>query len=185
MKLLAALNTILPYLQAPAATSTTDRSPTVQAVLRGLGVERTTLLSKEYWFNSRRTELGTTPEGKIETPSGVLALYPEGTYDNIEVRGEYLYNLTDSTFQFDAPLKVRLVEDLPFEELPEAAASAVQWAAAIGAYVPDWGMDDSARYMAARLLEATTALDREHLRKRKYTSYNTPAAAAIVNALRS
>lgn len=185
MKLLTALNTILPYLQVGTVTSTTDRSPAVGSVLAALDSERLSLLNREFWFNSRETTLPLTPEGYIETPAAILGMYPLDTYENIEVRGEYLYNLSTSTQVFAGPLKVRLVDDLEFEQLPESAAEAVLYAAALAAYTPDWGVDGTSQYLAGKQSAAEATLQREHLRKRKFSACRRRTAIRIASALRS
>jgi hypothetical protein len=75
-------------------------------------------------FNSEENyELSPTVDGFLQLPLNALKVdtTKEFTSKDVTTRGFRLYNRTDHTYIFDAPLKVDMVLFLAFEELPEAA----------------------------------------------------------------
>ena len=56
MKLLDAINTVLPYLGEANVTSTTARNPTVQAVIQQIDTAKRSLLGTGWWVH--RVQVG-------------------------------------------------------------------------------------------------------------------------------
>ena len=186
MKLLEALNSGLPYLRAPEVTTDTARHPMVGFLRSAIQRQLDTVLDRALWFNVVDTTLQLDVSGRIETPSNLRTLYTTGNLAPVvEARGEYLYNLSNTTDIFTEPLEVKLVQGLEFEEVPNAAASVVRWAAALEVYSQRFDAGDStAKRLAMFVAQAEQLLEREHLRKKKFNSHNTGAAARIMAALK-
>ena len=186
MKLLEALNSGLPYLRAPEVTTDTARHPMVGVLRSAIQRQLDILLDRALWFNVVETELLLDNAGRIEAPANTRTLYTLGLgAPLVEARGEYLYNLTDVTDIFTEPLSVKLVQEMGFEEVPNAAASLVRWQAALEVYSQRFDAGDStAQRLSVFAAQAEQLLEREHLRKKKFNSHSTGAAARIVSALK-
>lgn len=185
MKLLDAMNRALPYLQAPAVTSVDARHPMAVRVREEVEQGCTSLNSRGWWYNTVETTLPLTPAGKIEAPNDALALYTKDS-TIVEIRGELLYDLTNLTDLFTSELPVRYVLDLGFESLPELAAEHVMWAAAHAVYCTRFDASDAtAQTLAGKAAQAGMYVDREHLRKKKFSILHSGAAARIIQATRS
>lgn len=79
--------------------------------------------TRGWWFN-RLEGLELTPDVRkeIQLPPNVLKLAASGqTASKVVQRGLLLYDLTNKTSQFEAPVTVDLIQGLEFEELPSSA----------------------------------------------------------------
>lgn len=85
MKLLDAINTVLPYLGEANVTSTTARNTTVQAVLQQIDTAKRTLLGTGWWFNRVKVTLYPGADGRIKAPINVFSWLPDAGIS--EIRG--------------------------------------------------------------------------------------------------
>lgn len=164
MKLLDAINTVLPYLGEANVTSTTARNTTVQAVLQQIDTAKRTLLGTGWWFNRVKVTLYPGADGRIKAPINVFSWLPDEGIS--EIRGEYLYNLDTGDYQFSSALTGLIIQDMDFEELPNYAALSVTYTAALAVYSADLGVDSTYQVeLSKNLVTASMYLEREHLRK--------------------
>ena len=185
MELLTAVNSILPFLEENTVTSTDTKHPTVALILSKIETAREFILTKGYSFNNETTRFYLTPEGKVEVGTHVLAMYPVDKRLNYELRGEYVYDMGKGTDNIAEPFDAQITVDLPFNKLPHFAALAVQWRAATEAYAQDFQVDQVVQMLDTREREATHLLDREHLRKRNFSSMRSAAGFRYLNSLRA
>ena len=185
MNVLTALNTGLPYLQAPEVTSAESAHPMASRLRSALEGKLNEVLDRALWYHTTDVTLPLNAHSNIETPAQCRTLYPLDVSDIIEPRGGLLWNVTQSTAIFSEPLKARVVLDLPFEHLPEAAARVVLWSATFSVYAALFdAQDGAAATLRTNLLMAEAALEREQLRKVRYSSMNSTAGQRILSALR-
>ena len=186
MDTLELINNVLPYLEENTVDSISSNNTTVQLLLDKVNMVRLSTLTYGYWFNTEKRTLPLTPEGKIETPTGALAIYPNNLA-NYEFRGEYLYDLDNGTYQFAAPVACSIYIDLKLEEMPYFAQLYIQWQAAEHAYAQDYGIDQNKVYQILQLnaQSAKGMLEREHLRKKNYNSFRSGAGFRFLSALRN
>ena len=185
MKLLDAINTVLPYLGAANVTSTTARNTTVQAVLQQIDTAKRTLLGTGWWFNRVKVALYPGADGRIKAPINVLSWLPDEGIS--EIRGEYLYNLDTGDYQFSSALTGLIIQDMDFEELPNYAALVVTYMAALAVYSADLGVDSTYQTeLGKNLAIASMYLEREHLRKSNLNiGGNRGGKGRFLSALRS
>jgi hypothetical protein len=183
---LEVINNVLPYLEENTVDSISTTNTTAQLLLDKLNMARISTLTHGYWFNTEKRTLPLTPEGKIETPTGALAVYPT-SLANYEFRGEYLYDLDNSTTIFAAPVPCTIYVDLKLEEMPYYAQLYIQWQAAVHAYGQDYGVDAGKVFqiLTNNAAEAKGLLEREHLRKKNYNSFKSGAGFRFLSALRN
>lgn len=169
MELLKAVNTILPYLGEHVITRIeTTRHPTVDLIVAALNRSRLELLSQGWWFNEAHLVLPVNTDGMIDTPTGTLAIY--GLDCNVSTQGTRLFNIWDNSKYFKAPIRVRQVQDTPFEDLPHLAATTVMYNALIEVYVSDFGVDATIQAMQMKHQQNEVLLKQENMRNRGYNS---------------
>lgn len=185
LKILEAINNILPHLGEAPVTTVDARHPTVALIVQALTLARQSLLSEGWWFNEETRTLYANPDGLLPTPTDLLALYSE-TATVLEPRGDYIYNLSAGTGVFtpNTTYLVRLVVDLPFEHLPMYAALYLQYTAAITVYTQDFGVEKVVSALGQSAAMAYNMLEQEELRKRRYTGTANKAMYEITSALR-
>ena len=77
LKLLEAVNNILPYLGENPVTNIDARHPTVALILDNIKQQKLNLLGEGWWFNELRTTLYPSSEGEIYVPSNTISFYPK------------------------------------------------------------------------------------------------------------
>ena len=185
MELLEAVNTILPFMEERPVTSIDVRHPTVALIIDRINFAQENILNEDFWFNSEQKKFYLSPEGKVAVPTNVLALYTTDRRLNYTIRGGFVYDLDDSTYQIPAPFEARIVVSLEFNELPYWAASSVLWRAAVDAYSQDFGVAAVVQLLNSYQVLAHTKLEREHLRKKRMNSMRSPAGARFLSSLRT
>ena len=172
MELLQAVNTILPYLGEHVITRIeTTRHPTVDLIVAAVQRSRQELLAVGWWFNEHEVTLPVNTDGKIDTPTGALAIY--GLDFNVATEGTRLFNLAENTNLFTAPVRLRIVRDTAFEDLPLLAANTVLYSALLEVYVSDFGVDPTIQAIQAKYDGNRRMMSQENLRNRKYNSLTT------------
>lgn len=186
MKLLDALNLGLRMLQSPTVTTEDSTFPMVGQLRQFIELEMQTLFARGLWFNSTSVTLTPGADGKIVAPSGMLTFYTNDPELILEDRDGYMYNLSDDTPYFSSPVKGELVIQMPFQDIPEWPAKWITWLATSKVYVASFGSDDGTyQRIMQYAMEAQVFTDREHLRKKHYSSLHTGAARNIISALRT
>jgi len=184
MKLLDAVNLILPKLGEHPVTSLNSRSPTLAVLLPIFDRVRRDLLLPGWWFNTHCTELAYDPNtGEIGMSEDVLSFV--ATREVSSVRGNRLHDSTNNTFAWFRKVAGELILDVPFDELPASAASLVYAAAAVEATVTDLGMVNEVRLWTAQASEAEQRMQSEHLRNMKYSTTKSRRYKNYRRALRA
>jgi hypothetical protein len=80
-------------------------------------------LGKGWWFNTDTVTLTPDPNTKfMYIPADAINVNPWDSSTNAYViRGRRLYNRATSSYEFDGPLSVQVVREVPFEDLPMMA----------------------------------------------------------------
>lgn len=184
MKLLNAINRILPALGENPIDSIDSRNPTVAVVNNAILAKLNDTMTREWWFNTYVTTLFPNDTGKVALPSNTIAWLPKDT--NSVQRGGFLYNGDTMTFEWPVGVGLEgvLKITVPFEELPEAAATFVLYSACIQAYVNDIGLEDTVQEWKEQEGRALIVLEAEHLRNRKYTTQSSRRYGRYRQALR-
>jgi len=183
MKLLDAVNLVLPKVGERPITSLTAKHPTLAILLPILTQTRRTTLRRGWWFNEFDYTAYPSPEGEIDIGADTLSFIPEQA-DTAVVRGQRLFNPINLSYVFDGPIDGRVVHDVQFEELPEAAASYVFNSALVEMYATDLGVTDELRVWQSLAGTAWSELLSEHLRQRRHSTRKSRKWAKLRNALR-
>ena len=183
MKLLDAVNLILPKLGEHRVTRLDLKHPTLAIILPEVDNELRQLLNKGWWFNEFDTTLYPDLEGNIALGTEFLTVTP--TYPDTAVqRGLALYNPKTLSYVFDSPVPGRVRQTMDFDVLPESAAQCVYYTALVTCFITDIGMTQEVNAWGTAAQSAYSDLLAEHLRQKKFSTKNTRQWARLNCALR-
>lgn len=157
-------------------------NPSAGLARSALARNRRGLLSTGYWFNVVEREITPTADGFIKIPWNQLAVYDARSDNKYGVRDGNLYNLVEQDAYFDSPVKVKVVLDLNFEDLPEHAAMWIANYTAAQVYLNDLGSDGNYANYASEAERYKSLVLREHLRNQKFGTSKTRFARRIHRA---
>lgn len=183
MDLLTAVNRILPALGEHPVTSITSRNPTLAIILPKIDNKLDDTLTPGYWFNTFKTTLYPDSEKVIAIPADTLSFVP--TWVDAIQRGMRLFDPVTQTYLWSSPVEGVRITRVPFDELPESAASYVFYSALVICYVQDLGMESAVQLWQAEAAGAERRLMSEHLRNKKYSTTRSPRYARLRHAMRA
>lgn len=182
MRELDAINLTLEALGESRVMDINTSNPSAGLARSALARNRRGLLSTGYWFNVVEREITPTADGFIKIPWNQLAVYDACSDSKYGVRDGNLYNLVEQDAYFDSPVKVKVVLDLNFEDLPEHAAMWIANYTAAQVYLNDLGSDGNYANYASEAERYKSLVLREHLRNQKYSTSRTRFARRIRRA---
>lgn len=184
MRLIDAVNVTLEALGESRAVDLSSQNPSVGLAKAAIERIRRGTLSTGWWFNTTSREV--TPAAisqQITVPWKQIAIYGADGKKYSERDGK-LYDLVEQTAVFIAPVKLNVVLDFDFEDLPEHVALWIAYEAASQVYSNDLGTDANYQVLQqlSRDYEALTL--REHLRNQRYGTARTRNAHRIRHGFR-
>lgn len=182
MRELDAINLTLEALGESRVMDINTSNPSAGLARSALARNRRGLLSTGFWFNVVEREVTPTTDGFIKVPWNQLAVYDADSDSKYGVRDGNLYDLVEQDTHFDSPVKIRVVLDLDFEDLPEHAAMWVANYTAAQVYLNDLGSDGNYSNYAAEASRYYSLMFREHLRNQKFSTSKTRFARRIRRA---
>lgn len=185
MKLLEAINIILPALGESVVTSIDSRNPTVAIVRNAIQAQNSHLQLRDWWFNTFDVGLYPDEGGEIVLPSNLMAWLPDEEGGGIQ-RGNRLLNPESLDFKWPVgtPVTGKIRVRVDFEDLPESAATHVMYEGCIKAYVDDIGLEQVLDVWRQRSGEAYIALMSEHLRNKRFSTRRSRRYRRIRSAIR-
>lgn len=178
MREIAAVNVTLEALGESRIVDLNTSNPSAGLARSALDRKRTAALATGWWFNTihRTAQPGT--DGLVNVPWAQLAIYGEDGYKYGE-RDGVLYDLINQTQIFDREIKVRVIIDIEFEDLPEYMAQWLAYETASEVYMNDLGADSNYQNLQLQSKALYSLFYREHLRNMKYSTVGTRTAARI------
>lgn len=185
MDLLKAVNEILPKLGERPVTSLEAKSPTLAVILPQIESETSLALSTGWWFNTAyNTDLFPDSEGNLMVPEDTISFVSNREYPAVVVRGERFYDLQRRSYFFTSKIRGTLIQNVPFEELPENAARWIMFSAMVTIYATDIGMEQVVQLWSQYAIAAKGLMEQEHLRQRQYSVKQSPRYRKLRNAMR-
>lgn len=184
MELLDAVNLVMPKLGERPVTSLERKHPTLAVLLPIFDSNRKRTLVRGWWFNEYAYTAYPNNQQEIDIGIDCLSFVPEKPGE-AAVRGQRLYNPETRNFKFTQPVKGRVLTDVPFNELPESAATYVLQCSLIEAYSTDLGITQEVQVWMDLKAQAWGDLIAEHLRQRRHSTRNSAKFARLRRALRS
>lgn len=163
--------------------------PVVPKALTQLDTANATVQGDQWWFNTEYPTIAPQVGTKyILLPSDCLSVDALVAVPSVAQRGNKLYNLDDSTYEFDLPVQVKLHRLIPFEDLPHNARVYVAAQAMLTFQNTIDGDSVKTQLLKARVDAAKAQLSAEHTRKKQVNMFNRPGIrwrlANIVGAAR-
>lgn len=182
MKLLDAVNLILPKLGERRVTNLEAKHPTLAILLPLIEQRLKAELLRGWWFNQYEYTAFPGTTGEIDLGTTTLSFVPEQEGVAV-VRGRRLYNPKTLTYVFDAPVKGTVTQYVPFDDLPESAANFVFYSSLVEAYTTDLGVSTELQIWQTMAGSAWDLMLAEHLRQRKHTTRKSRPWRRIISAL--
>lgn len=183
MKLLTAVNLMLPKLGEHPVTSLTIKHNTLAIILPEVQNELIAMLLKGWWFNEYLYTATPDSEKFITLGADTLAFVP--LYVNAAVRGVRLFNPDTLSYEWDSPVEGRVTQYVAFDDLPESVAQHVWYSALVNTYITDLGITPDVQAWQTKSNTAYTQVLAEHLRNRKYSTANSRRFRNLRNALKA
>lgn len=185
MTKLQAVNVMLRKLGNRPVNSLDVAHPRVPSAVAVLDRFTQELQATRWWFNVEYpTLVPQVGNARILLPGDCASADAVNRRPRVAVRGMYLYNLDDSTYEFTEALQVRLHRILPFDELPLLAAETVL-TKAIVEWVGDNDGDDTKVRLAADARErAYSAMHAEHIRNSDRNLLERPSMRTAMTRIR-
>jgi hypothetical protein len=184
MKLLDAVNLVMPKLGERPVTSLDAKHPTLAILLPIVEQTLKSFLIKGWWFNEYKYEAFPDTSGKIVLGTDALSFVP-GQADTAVLRGQELFNPATLSYTFSGTVKGKITQKVKYDDLPESAAYYVLYAALSDAYATDLGASQELNIWSNMAASAWSDVLAEHLRQRKYSTRKTVAWRRMRNAMRS
>ena len=183
MTLLDAINYVLPKLGEHQVTSTDARSPTLRILLQMFDQYRRTILRKGWWFNEWTYEAPLNVDYEIDVGSDCLSLYAINRTDTAW-KGTRLFNTETQSYKFDSPVKLRVIKDVAWDELPEPVQEWIKFAVLMDQLTTDAGLTPEYQVWAEGKVEAERQTLAEHLRNKRYNTKNSYRGRRVLAAIR-
>lgn len=134
MKLLDAINIILPKMGERPVTSLDEPNSSVDVVLPLMEIHRQSLLSDGWWFQRQRLVIRENlATRRYDLGKNVLAFYPKNPSQAVYSPGVLVHPDTQSPYDVVGPVEGWSVLDVPFDDLPVHAQLYIMYTAGLQA----------------------------------------------------
>ncbi len=182
MKLLDAVNLVLPKLGERPVTNLEVKHPTLAILLPIIEQTRRTALGSGWWFNEYPSTLYPNDDGEIAVGADTLSFVPYCPGVAV-LRGLRMFNPDTLTYVFTEPVKGTVTQDVEFDLLPESVANYVFYSSLVEAYTTDLGVTTETQVWQGRAAQAWSDMLAEHLRQRKHSTRRSRHWHKLINAL--
>lgn len=181
---LSAVNILLVAIGDPKVNDLEIPNADVAAARVVLNDIRQEVLSVGWWFNQVEG-VTLTPDqgGEIPVPANTLELDCTDSAKHYVQRGTKLFDMDNQTFKFTAPVKVDIILDLPFEELPRTAYQCVTAQAALE-FAGSYELDEiQLKRLTAKATKMGQMLKKSNLRSKDVNVFNSQRAQAFLGGM--
>lgn len=185
MKLIDAINLILPKLGEHTVTRVDTKHPSIAIILPEVENTLRQMLLKGWWFNEFEYKGMPDSEGYIFLGQDTLAFEPTDPTQFAVMRGQQLFNPQTVSYKWDRAVPGIVKQYVEFDELPESAAQFVFWAACVNAYATDIGLTQEVQLWQGQAQAAYGDMLAEHIRQRKYSTRQSRRFGRLRRAMRS
>ncbi len=183
MKLLTAINNILPKLGEHTVTRVDARHPTLAIILPIIEQCLVETLQRGWWFNKANVTLYPDSAGEIALPINCMSFLPDREFVG-SVRGSRLYNNSALSFVWPKPVRGEMRERVEFEDLPETVATYVFYYALCTAYLTDIGLEAVVEQWKEMADSAEEQATHEHLRNARYSTQKSRRWGRLRSSMR-
>lgn len=184
MREIDAVNVTLEALGESRIVDINTSNPSAGLARAALNRTRRGMLSTGWWFNTIFRDITPTPNpGQIKIPWNQLSMYSLDGFKYGE-RDGVLYDLIEQTKVFTDTVRLKVVIDIDFEDLPEHMAMWVAYETAAQVYLNDLGADNNYQNLMREAAGYESLTMREHLRNMQYSTMRTRRAGRIRSGFR-
>jgi hypothetical protein len=121
--------------------------------------------AKGWWFNRELTTLKPEPDtGFVFVPADAISVDPMEPSRSYVQRGRRLYNPATQSYKFTQEIKVQIIRNVPFGELPPSAAAFIGLTAVL-AFQKTFDADSNkTKLLMNDLRDAYVTMNSEHIR---------------------
>lgn len=183
MREIEAVNITLEALGESRIVDLNTSNPSAGLARSALSRKRTGILSTGWWFNVITDTITPGFNGQIKVPWAQLSIYSLDGRKYGE-RDGVLYDLVNRSKVFSETVRVRVVLDIEFGDLPEYMAQWIAYETAAEVYMNDLGADSNYQRLVVTAAEMESLNLREHLRNQRYSTARTRTASRIRRGFR-
>jgi len=159
--------------------------PYVAAALMKLKTTNTQEQAKGWWFNTDLITLRPDSETKfVYVPNDAININPNDTGSAYVIRGRRLYDRFVSTYEFAGNVRVELVREIPFDDLPMLATHMIAARTVLDFQNAYDGDGDKYNKLGAAYQQVFNTLRAEHIRQVKANMFNNPAVQLQMRHIR-
>lgn len=161
------INEMVVSTGARPLTAEQSRHPLYMKAEQLLDRVQASVQSRGLWFNTECREIDPQSNGEIIVPQGCIKADPADRHCNLTLRGSRMYDLDTGTYEVGETVLLKMLFELPLEEMPLAAQEYIRSKAVYEFYLNEDGGDPKlSNYRNERDMGWQT-LYREHLRSRQ------------------
>lgn len=168
------INEMIVSTGARPLTAEQNRHPLYMKAEQLLDRVRLSVQSIGLWFNTECREIAPQTSGEIIVPQGCIKADPTDRHYNLTLRGRRMYDLGTGTFEIGTTLSLRMLFDVPLEDMPIAALEYVRAKAVYEFYLNEDGGDPKLSNYRNERDTGWQTLYREDLRNRQTNIYDNP-----------
>ena len=183
---LEAVNECLSSVGIAPVSSIDSKHPAFLKANRKLALVGKTIQSnggKGYWYNRSFVTLTPASNGEVVVPQYAVVCECEN-FPQYIVRGNRMYNRDTRSFTIDTAEQYRIIEVLPYEEIPKVAQEAIWTKAKYEYYLDENGVEPKLSTYRDAAMIAYSQLAAEHLRHEDVNHFNGAAAYGKFHAVR-
>ena len=169
------INEMIVSTGARPLTAEQSRHPLYMKAEQLLSRVQASVQSVGLWFNTECREIVPQSNGEIIVPQGCIKADPADRHYNLTLRGSRMYNLSEGTFEIGEKVRLRMIFEIPLDDMPLAAQEYIRSKAVYEFYLNEDGADPKlSNYRNERDI-GWQSLYREHLRNRQANIFDNPA----------
>jgi len=127
------------------------------------------------WFNTECRDIAPQVNGEIIVPQGCIKADPADRHYNLTLRGSRMYDLNKGSFDIGATVRLKMIFEVPLEEMPLSAQEYIRVKAVYEFYLNEDGADPKLGSYRYERDVGWGTLYREHLRNRQANIFDNPA----------
>ena len=170
------INEMIVSTGARPLTAEQNRHPLYMKAKQLLSRVQASVQSVGLWFNTECREITPQSNGEIVVPQGCIKADPADRHYNLTLRGSRMYDLTSGTYEIGETVRLRMIFEIPLEDMPLAAQEYIRAKAVYEFYLNEDGADPKlSNYRNERDI-GWQSLYREHLRNRQANIFDNTAS---------
>ena len=164
-------------------TSETNLHPTAISAKQDILEISMELQAKRHNYNTEVRTLAIDVDGKILLPSNTLSVDAYNTSKHYVQRGEFLYDVTNTTFVFTESVVVKITLLLDFVALPFSVANLIRRRASLERYSNSEGDVAKVRMLQEAHDNALVMYEQEIISSSDINALNSPSASKMLNRM--